>query len=280
LSRAHLRGRLQYGAENLVIADLEDLHEVLHITQNVSGMPTYKLNLFKDIFLEKYGSKASPDRKKDGTKEERIIAVTTRELCDYYKEKTGKAITSNNLKQNYLNEFISNGLIDEEDSLIDNRQKIYRPIVDLLDDDLADSQKEDKKISLLSISERLDNILQHPRLVVPKRFKFIPENWLELEILDLLKYPLIIDRFELYNEKNELVCICRFIEEYQKTQMIDGYFSNAIYYNNHNEIFGTLKDVDVNHPELCGKISTDVKVDNKDIFNRKRNVGGRDLQTI
>ncbi len=117
LSRCHLRGRLRYGPENLVIADLEDLDEALHITQNVSGIPTYKLKLFKEIFLEKYKSKTSPDRSKDDSKEERIIAVTTRELCEYYKERAGKTITSNNLKQNYLNEFINNGLIDEEDSL-------------------------------------------------------------------------------------------------------------------------------------------------------------------
>jgi len=51
LSRCHLRGRLRYGPENLVIADLEDLDEALHITQNVSGIPTYKLKLFKEIFL-------------------------------------------------------------------------------------------------------------------------------------------------------------------------------------------------------------------------------------
>jgi hypothetical protein len=107
LSRSHLRGRLQYGSENLVIADLkEDLHEVLHITQNISGIPPYKLRLFTEFFLELYKTKKTPDKSKDGAKEERIIAITTRELCEYYKEKAGRTITTNNLKQNYLNEFV------------------------------------------------------------------------------------------------------------------------------------------------------------------------------
>ncbi|CAN5398895.1 hypothetical protein BH18THE2_BH18THE2_26600 [soil metagenome] len=269
LSRSHLRGKLQYGPENLVIANLdEDLHEVLHITQNVSGIPTYKLKLFKEVFLEKFKTKKDPDKNKDGTKEERIAAVTTRELCDYYKKKTGKTITTNNLKQNYLNEFINNGLIDEEDSIIDTRQKIYSPIVDLPENDHSPNEY-DQKISFLSISDRMDNILQHPLLLVPKRFKYIPENWLELEILDLLRYPSIIDRFELYNQENESLCICRFVELYQKAQMIDGYFSNALFYNSYNKIFGLLENLNGNAAQQCKKISIDVKMDIKDIFERK-----------
>src|SRR5262249_53698018 len=131
LARAHLRGRLEYGNESLAIADIsEDLHEVLHITQNLSGIPPYKLKVFKKIFLQLYKSKQNPDKSGDG-RQERIPALTTRELCVAYHERTGKAITTNNMKQSYLNEFISNGLIDEEDSVLDRRQKIYYPIIDL-----------------------------------------------------------------------------------------------------------------------------------------------------
>ncbi|MGC2685944.1 MAG: hypothetical protein WA323_29175, partial [Candidatus Nitrosopolaris sp.] len=120
LTRSHIRGRLEYGSESLAIADIdEDLHEVLHITQNLSGIPPYKLKFFKEVFLPLCKSKQSPD--KDNNKQERIIALTSRQLCEDYKEKTSKTITTNNLKQNYLNEFISNGLIDEEESILDKR---------------------------------------------------------------------------------------------------------------------------------------------------------------
>jgi hypothetical protein len=80
LARAHLRGRLDYGNESLAIANIdEDLHEVLHITQNLSGIPPYKLKFFKDILLPLFKSKQSPDKNEDGMQEE-IIALTTREL--------------------------------------------------------------------------------------------------------------------------------------------------------------------------------------------------------
>lgn len=215
LSRSQLRCRLRYGQENLVISDLEDLHEVLHITQHLSGIPPYKLRIFKEIFLELYKSKEEPNKSKDGTKEEHIIAVTSRQICDYYKEKTRKTITSNNLKQNYLNEYINNGLIDDDDSVIDNRQKVYYPIVDVRDEDNND-KSQGQKIKTFSICDRMDNILQHPKLLVPKRFKYIPENWLELEIFQLMKCPSKLDKFELYDEKNQEVCICIFINNYQK----------------------------------------------------------------
>jgi hypothetical protein len=49
--------------------------------------------------------------------------------------------------------------------------------------------------------DSMDNVLQHPRILLPKNFKEIPENWLELEILALIKCPSVLTRFELYNEK-------------------------------------------------------------------------------
>jgi hypothetical protein len=257
LARAHLRGRLEYGNESLSIANTgEDLHEVLHITQNLSGIPPYKLKVFKEIFLTLYKSKQSPD--KDNDKQERITAITTRELCQAYNERTGKKITTNNLKQNYLNEFISNGLIDEEDSILDKRQKIYYPLIDLPVTD-QESREEIKK---LSISERMDNILQHPRILMPRNCINIPDNWLELEIFDLIKYPLNLDRFELYNEQNERICICRFIKDYEKKYMLNGYFSKPIFCNYHSKIFRSMGYHSTIAKEECKKLSNRYQMDN------------------
>jgi hypothetical protein len=95
LLRAHLRSTLVYGVERLVIAYThEDLHEALHITQNLSWIPPYKLKIFKEIFLELYSTKKAPDKSKDSMQEEVINAVTSRELCDYYKDKTGFRATN------------------------------------------------------------------------------------------------------------------------------------------------------------------------------------------
>lgn len=131
LTRAHLRDRLQYGEESLVIANLnEDLHEVLHITQNLSGVPPFKLNFFRDVFLPLFNTKRTPTKSSDG-KEERNIALTAQELCDYAKSAINKIIAKDNLKRVYLDEFIANGLIDEEPSLIDKRQN-YRSLILLI----------------------------------------------------------------------------------------------------------------------------------------------------
>jgi hypothetical protein len=91
-----LRGRLEYGNESLAIANIsEDLHEVLHITQNLSGIPPYKLKFLKEVFLPLYESKQCPYE--DNCKQERIVALTTRQLCEEYKKKMGKTTNTNNL---------------------------------------------------------------------------------------------------------------------------------------------------------------------------------------
>ena len=86
LARSHLRSRLVCDNESLAIANIdEDLHEVLHITQNLSGIPPFKLKVFKEVFLSLYNSKQSPDKSEDNSKQETITALTTKQLCEYYK---------------------------------------------------------------------------------------------------------------------------------------------------------------------------------------------------
>jgi hypothetical protein len=182
LARSHLRSRLNYGNESLIVADLTDLHEVLHITQNLSGMPTFKEKFFKEILIPLFKSKQGPDESDDGTKREKIIAVTTSQLSDAYNRTTGKTITTNNLKQNYLDEYVSNELVEEMDSEIYQRRKIYVPIVDL---SMIEGEESCCKVKNSSIRDRMDNILQHRRLIMPKNCNNIPYNWLEVEILRL-----------------------------------------------------------------------------------------------
>ena len=40
-------------------------------------------------------------------------------------------MTESNIRKNYLTEFLQNGLIDEANSIIDARCKIYYPLVEL-----------------------------------------------------------------------------------------------------------------------------------------------------
>lgn len=88
LSRAHLRCTLQYGDENLIISNLADLHEALHIMQNLSGIPNYKLSMYKEYYLPCYQMKnvqqgGRPDISKDGKKEEKVFGLNNKGFCDY-----------------------------------------------------------------------------------------------------------------------------------------------------------------------------------------------------
>ena len=59
--------------ETCVIADLEDLKEVLSITQNFDGIPKFKIEFFNDIFYPCFAQKTKPIQiiNADTTKKER-----------------------------------------------------------------------------------------------------------------------------------------------------------------------------------------------------------------
>ena len=135
-TKSHLRNKLVLGPDTLTIASLEDLGQVLYITQNLSGMPVHKLDFFKNWIISPFRAKSEPDSETDSrgnVTKEKIIGLTTREICAYYKKQTGKAIGSDSLKKIYLYELLNNGYIDEQDSVLDKRQKVYYPIIDVDD---------------------------------------------------------------------------------------------------------------------------------------------------
>ena len=62
----------------------------------------------------------------------------------------------------------------------------------------------------LFVKSLVNTILLHnnivptqPRLLMHKNFKEIPKDWLELEILRLVSYPVIFDTFNLYDTSKE-----------------------------------------------------------------------------
>jgi hypothetical protein len=56
LSKAHLRSKLLFDDEELVIATLEDLQETLHVMQNSSGMPPHKLKFYQQYIVPLYNA--------------------------------------------------------------------------------------------------------------------------------------------------------------------------------------------------------------------------------
>jgi hypothetical protein len=186
--KLNLRKVLVLEGEISVIADLQDLKEVLSITQNFDGLPKFKADCFNEIFYPCFLKKIKPESNADD-KEEEIIAVTTRELCDYFKEIHKKPISTDNLKHTYLNQFINDGIIDYTKSKIDIRQNIYYPLVT-------------EKISNISIKDRIDNLSQENPLIYEKIIKEITQSWIFCEIMKLIRCRLDFTNLQLIDYVN------------------------------------------------------------------------------
>ena len=52
-----------------IIANLEDLREVLLITQNFDGLPKFKVDFFDEIFYPCFEKKTKPDSNDDGNED-------------------------------------------------------------------------------------------------------------------------------------------------------------------------------------------------------------------
>jgi hypothetical protein len=261
LAKSNLRLRLIYGSEILVVATLEDLAEVLHITQNLNGMPTYKMKFFKEIFFPLYTEKAHEP-------------LTTKELCEYFKTKYGKAIDSDSMKKKYLNELRNNGIIGEEDSPYDRRQKTYTPLIEPSSSYFEDERKhvdqnDYQKMSNYRKTSDFDNFLQYSRITLPKCSRDIPEDWLIFEILGLAKCRIDLDNFagciadllnqtekmKFFNTDNRRMSIREFTEEYQKNSDLRRYFRKRGIHSFHSNIFGDIKYIGRIYEKTCNKLS-------------------------
>ena len=209
----HLRMKLVLGDEISIIANIEDLREALTITQNFDGIPKYKIEFFNNIFYSCYKAKKGiPDSNKDNTKQEDRDAVTARQLCDAFKKVKGKSITTDNLKKTYLDELMSNGLIDYDKSNIDAKQYIYYPIADPLSSIIA-ADEQDESLSLLSNSDQFDKVSQYSSTIYEKITRNINETWLFYEIMGLLQY-----RIDFTNIKGPLA---DYLNNHTEFQLLD-----------------------------------------------------------
>jgi hypothetical protein len=215
-----LRPKLVYGNETLAISLFTDLEEVLKLTHNLSGLPSYKLEFFTNIFVPLYLSKNNP-LEKDGIVEDKI-ATYTNELADFYKEKFGKSLTTDAIKKTYLTELKNNGLIDDFQSAVDKRKNGYYPIVDVKQFSMVTEREKNK---YYTNREENDNNLQFFRLKLSNNYDYAQENWLDVEIMTLIKYGIgQTNIFKLLDEDNNEVCICQFNKKYHLSADLNRYF--------------------------------------------------------
>jgi hypothetical protein len=244
LTKAHLRPTLTFDSDKQVTAMLEDLHETLHITQNVSGIPTFKMALFKNIICQLWTK--SEDKH-----------LTTRQICDYYKTQTGKHMSSSNLRKRYLTELVNAGLVEEETSTEDKREKWYYPLIDSevktkVEIQLvkpSTEQKGDKNArpgTNMGL-EAMSHNFSYPFAIKPsKNLINIPENWLKFEILALTKYGTGLDKIVLQDSGNNRLSIDQFVDLYEKNDRLVPYFQKPNFKSYSSGIFGNMQCLDGN----------------------------------
>jgi hypothetical protein len=204
----NLRKLLVLGGETSVIADLKDLKEVLSITQNFDGIPKFKIEFFNNIFYPCFARKTEVDSNgKEGNnrKEEDIIAVTTRELCEFFKSKKGKPISTDNLKKVYVDELINNGIVDYTESKVHGgKQYIYYPIVEPLNFNSNNGEDQDNEDipSNESNLETFDQFLQHKSIIYENITINMTDSWIISKIKGLVSY-----RMDLTNFQDELLLL-------------------------------------------------------------------------
>lgn len=188
------------GNEISVIADLTDLKETLSIVQNFDGIPRQKVEFFNDVLSPLYKSKTEPNTSADGSKKEDIIAVTTKELCNFYKEKKGKIINTDNLKKTFLNELENNEIIDREVSKIHGQQYIYYPLVEPFDNNNTNGESS----SFSSNLGQFDQISQYSSTIYEKTISNLSEKQLIYEIEQVFPHRIDMTNFTTESKEKEL----------------------------------------------------------------------------
>ncbi|MDR4490206.1 MAG: bifunctional DNA primase/polymerase [Candidatus Nitrosocosmicus sp.] len=228
------RPTLVYGEETLAITLLSDLEEVLKLTHNITGIPSYKMDFLTEIFIPLFLSKKEPLQKDD--KSEDRIAVYTNELSDYYKERKGKSLTTDAIKKTYLIELKNNGFVDDFQSEVDKRKNGYYPIIDV-NQFYSAKEKYGNYTNLFDS----DNKLQFFKLRLSNNYNSIDKNWLEFQIFSLINYGIgKTNVFKFLDKENNPTCICQFVREYNKFGLLGRYFQSAENCIYSSKIFGQI----------------------------------------
>jgi len=260
MAKANLRCRLVFGPEIQIVAELQDLNEALHVTHNMSGLPTYKLKFYRKIFVPCLDSKTEPDKSKD--KEEDVIAVTTRQLCEYHRKETGKSINTDNLRKTYLSELLDYGFIDEQDSVIHKQRKIYTATI------RPPNQKELEEeslewSSLPSNLGQLDENLHDIAISVHENCDNIPENWLDLAFSALGSRRIHSDQIGILSENGTKLSVNEFISHYQQNDKLIRYFSKPDFCNSNDKSRENANDSAIHDSKDAGSSSKRSKFDEK-----------------
>jgi hypothetical protein len=221
LCKAHLRYKVLYDDEELVIPSLRDLQETLHVMQNMSGLPPHKLKFYKDYILPLW-------------KEYNGVPLQTKQICDYYNAQNPNSklkMNSDNLRKNYLQELVNHNYLEQDqDTNTKTPKYLFTPLV--LDE--GTEEKEDgnstkasqkKQLTTAPTLEQVFNKLQFSKLLLPKNHTGIPKDWLKQQILQLSYRRLTDAQLKIISPEGQEVSIDDFIAEYENDQKLHYFFS-------------------------------------------------------
>jgi hypothetical protein len=92
----------------------------------------------------------------------------------------------------------------------------------------------------------------------------IPSNWLEIEIMKLISYPVVLEEIGFFGTNKQKTCICQFVTEYNANGSIAGWLSKPVSSNNSKKIFEPMKFIGQVDDERCKNPSNHSRLDGLD----------------
>jgi hypothetical protein len=148
-------------------------------------------------------------------------------MSEAHKLRTRRTLNSDAIRKSFLYELMNNGYVEQENSLIDKRQKLYRPLIE--------PELEPEKIKKLRESTHSHNLLQPSVIILPRYCNPVKENWLIFEVLGFLKYGIgpedtqriSLEDMSFYTDNGVKQSITKFVEDYEYTYSLVLYFRKA-----------------------------------------------------
>ena len=242
MSKEHLRPKLIYENEQLVIATLEDLQEALHVMQNVTGMPPHKLKFYQQYIVPLYQSNNNGP-------------LTTKHISDFYNANAPKGthrLNTENVRKTYLEELVNHSYLERQPDPDHPRQYLFTPLVDYEEEQKEESKDGNERQNLRNSGEFLRN-LQYSKLLLPENHPGIAKDWLKQEILQLCSDGITSTIFKILDHGGNEVSIENFIKHYEGSASgleFSGFFKTRRCFRQSNSIeIATLEQSEVDGNE-------------------------------
>ncbi len=221
LCKAHLRYKVRYDDEELVIPTLRDLQETLHVMQNMTGLPPHKLKLYNDYIVPLWHKLGQ--------------GLTIKQIAEHYNAANKKngmpPMNSDNLRKNYLEELVNHSYLEQEQDPNTNKtQYVYTPLI-LGEAEEAQKEKqgqqkkqEEDDSTTMPTLEGIFNNLHYSKLLLPENHKGIPQDWLKQQILQLSDRRLTDAPLKIVDVEGKEATIEDLITEYEKEQKLSDFF--------------------------------------------------------